>query len=155
MSRRCSHALTWLALVATLLIVAMPTVGRQFGGGFLLPGESSAAIRGAMHSGTTPAASMDGMDAVDRMLLAEHTRYMCGDPWEDNAPAEDLPAPHEGHPGHDCAYCPLASGLVAYAVPRLDLRPAPLAPWSVRAAVSPPLPAPVPALGSRGPPILL
>lgn len=152
MSSRCSRFLACLALVATLLIVVMPTVGRQFGGGFMLPGESHGMSHGATHDAAPAMAGMDGMSP------AEHVHHMQAMASADAEPAEqpaDKPPPHEGHAGHDCAYCPLASGLVAFTVPRLDLAPAPLAPWSVRAAANPPRAAPVPALGSRGPPILL
>ncbi|MGH8084569.1 MAG: DUF2946 family protein [Lysobacter sp.] len=140
MSRRCSLGLACLALVAMLLIVAMPTVGRQFGGGFVLPGE----VRAAAHS---PAmADMSGMSPAEHAL---HMRDMAAT----GAEPADTPAPHDGHASHDCAYCPLLSGLIAFTVPRLDLAPAPFAPWSVRAAATPPPVAPVPTLGARGPPV--
>lgn len=152
MSSRCSRFLACLALVATLLVVVMPTVGRQFGGGFVLPGESHGALHGTGHD-AAPAAMAD----MEGMSPAEHAHHMHAMASTDTDPAEptDKPSPHEGHAGHDCAYCPLASGLVALTVPTLDLDPTPLAPWSVRTAVVPPRAAPVPALGSRGPPILL
>ena len=123
-----------------LLIVVMPTVGRQFGGGFALPGE----LHGATHSAAM--ADMGGMPPAEHAL---HMRDMASTGTE----SADTPAPHEGHAGHDCAYCPLLSGLIAFTVPRLDLDPAPLAPWSVRAAATPPSAAPVPTLGARGPPV--
>ena len=141
-----------------LLIVAMPTVGRQFGGGFSLPGESHAAMQseahGDMHGAMHHEAAMPDMDDMSPAEHARHMRRMAsaGDVSAD-APA-DAPAPHEGHAGHDCAYCPLASGLVAFTVPRLDLVPTALVPWSARVAAAPPQAAPVPALGSRGPPVL-
>lgn len=135
-----------------LLLVAMPTVGRQFGSGFALPSERL----GAAHA---PAAgSMPGMARAEHGLHlagmagaghAHHRPHMAV-PTPDG-PGE-APAPHDGHARHDCAYCPLLSSLTSASVPRLLLGPAPLAPWSVRVAAAPPLAPPVPALGSQGPP---
>lgn len=138
-----------------LLLVAMPTIGRQFESGFALPGESNHEVskstggHGADIRAQDHHQHMAGTKSADH---ESHLRHMA----EMEAELGKAPTPHDEHERHDCAYCPLLSGLAqASGVPRLLLGPAPLAPWSVRIAAAPPLAPPVPALGSQGPPIFL
>lgn len=133
-----SRAFAWLALVAMLLLAAVPSLGR-LAGGEPLPARASVHARHAM-----PAIAHGMHHAAEAQL--GHRR---------DAPHPDGKTPGKnGHAGHDCAYCPLLSGLnLTASVPWLLRAPLQRVPWTVRAAASRPLDAPVPALGGQGPPV--
>jgi hypothetical protein len=131
--RRPHRFLAHLALVAMLLLAALPTVGRL--------AESSHSVRAAL----TAICTVQGMKFVDlgaRSDLASPAK-----------PAPD-PAPH---PGMDCDYCPILAATLA-AVAIVLLLPPP-----IRRAVPPTLRRSLPGLGflhpcglgSRGPPLAL
>lgn len=136
-----SRAFAWLALVAMLLLAAVPSLGR-LAGGAPRPAPAMAHETHAM-----PAVAHAGYDVHHAPASQPSHRT--------DAPHPGGRTPGEnGHAGHDCAYCPLLSGLNATAsVPWLPRVPLPHAPWAVRAAANPPLAAPVPALGGQGPPV--
>ncbi|HVI24594.1 MAG TPA: DUF2946 family protein [Xanthomonadaceae bacterium] len=139
-----SRAFAWLALVAMLLLAAVPSLGR-------LAGAQSRSAPGivpashAMHAMPAVAHSGHGMHHAAAVQPSHRTDALHS---PGKAPSEN------GHAGHDCAYCPLLSGLnAASSVPWLPRAPLQRAPWAVRVAANPPLAAPVPALGGQGPPV--
>ncbi|HET6435033.1 MAG TPA: hypothetical protein VFG18_04940 [Xanthomonadaceae bacterium] len=139
-----SRAFAWLALVAMLLLAAVPSLGR-------LAGAQSPSAPGtvpwshAMHATQAIAPAGHGMHHA-AAVQPGHRSDALQSPGK--APSEN------GHAGHDCAYCPLLSGLnLTASVPWLPRARLPHAPWAVRAAANPPLAAPVPALGGQGPPV--
>ena len=135
----CHAAFSSLALLAMLLLAIVPTAGRIAGGGHAMHAMPVATDAPA------PVAHGDAHHAMGHHGAAAHHA----------APAPPIPvppvpaAPHDG----DCEYCPLLSGLVAFALP-------PVALDAIDATVLVPAPpratAPrdllVPGLGARGPP---
>ena len=136
-----SRAFAWLALVAMLMLVAVPSLGRLARG---VP-PPAPAMAHATHAMPAVAHAGHGMHHTAAVQPGHHS----------DAPHPRGETPREnGHAGHDCAYCPLLAGLSLTAtVPWLPRAPLERAPWSVRAAANPPLAAPVPALGGQGPPV--
>lgn len=134
-----------LALVAMLLLACVPTLGRVFGAG-IAPAVATAAAK-------PMSMSMPGMAGMSAAEHAAHMRRLAATR-ADSGRATDPPAdPHRGHAGRDCEYCPLLAGLsqvdgCAWLPPATQQ----LAPWIGRTVASPPVEAPVPKLGSQGPP---
>lgn len=130
------QAPAWLALVAMLLLAALPTAGRLFG-----DHQSSAALHAAMGHAPAPASV-----APEAHAHHDHHDGHGGDA-DDTAP---LPLPVDEP---DCEYCPLYSGLLnSLAVPPLPTDHTPQVAWTVRALAVHHAAAPVPALGSQAPP---
>ncbi len=130
-----SRRFAWLALVAMLSLATLPTLGRL---------GTIARHHGAMvmvdHAAMP--ASMPGM-----AMAARHGAQAAVDA------VHGEQASHDGHEGHDCAYCVLLSGLATAAVlhwipPATVLADAPPAQDFTTRRID----APVPALGGQGPP---
>jgi hypothetical protein len=142
-----SRAFAWLALVAMLLLAAVPSLGR-------LAGAQSPSAPGTVPSSH----AMHATHAMPAIAPAGHgvhhaTAVRPGHRADAPRPGEKPPG-ENGHAGHDCAYCPLLSGLnLTASVPWLPRARLQHAPWAARAAANPPLAAPVPALGGQGPPV--
>ena len=124
--------MTLLALVAMLLLLSLPTLGRVIS-------TSASDAQGAW-------AQMCTMAGLKLVKLAPAS----------DASSLDAPAPKHVVPGEDCAYCPVLAGLALllvwtlFASPLLVRRVLP--PWRqtpLRAFAHPS------GLGSRGPPIAL
>ena len=143
MSPAAHRRLSLLALAAMLLLALLPTTGRL--AGVRMPTGCEEA---------TSAPRLDrGMPGTDMasMTPAQHRAHMAA--MAGGAPRPALPSTPAGHDGHDCPYCPLLSGLhAAAALPWAPDAPPAMGPWAVRAVVARAGDAPVPALGSQGPP---
>ena len=126
-SRRLNHWMTRLALVAILLMAAVPTIGRW------------------MEAGReAPAIAEMAMCTSAGMAWSAPDRFLEGDP---------LPA--GTHAGDDCAYCPLLAGAVPLVLATLMLLPPPASPPAVDIPASPPRDARLAhGLGARGPPTI-
>jgi hypothetical protein len=124
-----------------LLLAVTPTMGRLFGG----------AMPHAMAAASATPMPMAGMED---MTAEEHLAHMRHAPQQGDGAGDGRPRRGE-HMGEDCAYCPLLAGLLGSTVvvwkPPM---PVPMAPQLIGAVVRRAVEAPVPALGSQGPPVI-
>jgi hypothetical protein len=141
MSRRRFHDnFAVLALVAMLLLVALPTAGR---------------ITGApTHAGHAIGASAHPLQRANAPMVVGGVHRGHG---MHHAALERSPVPTQSPPrsGHDCDYCPLLTGLAPPALPLAIPSPRDTGRAELPARRSAPIPTVlVPGLGARGPPSL-